>query len=57
MFFIHGGGFVEGDGSDYNYGPDSIIEENVILVMVDHRLGPLGFANFELPEYTVNLHE
>lgn len=32
MFFIHGGGFMEGSGDDFIYGPDFLINENVILV-------------------------
>lgn len=32
MFFIHGGSFTEGDGQNGFYGPDQIIENDVILV-------------------------
>ncbi|XP_031623987.1 esterase B1-like isoform X2 [Contarinia nasturtii] len=52
---VHGGGFAVGDGSDANYGPDFIVEENVILVSINYRLGPFGFANFELEGYTGNM--
>ncbi|KAJ6635464.1 Esterase B1 [Pseudolycoriella hygida] len=52
---IHGGGFAEGDGSDANYGPDFIVQHNVILVSINYRLGPFGFANFELEGYTGNM--
>lgn len=55
MFFIHGGVFTEGDGQNGFYGPDQIIENDVILVTVDYRLGPFGFMNFELPGYTGNM--
>lgn len=32
MFFIHGGGFIEGSGNDSRAGPDFLMNENVILV-------------------------
>lgn len=54
MFFIHGGSFVEGDGTDGFYGPDFYIDQCVILVTFDYRLGPFGFANFDEPGYTGN---
>lgn len=41
MIFIHGGGFALGTGQDY--GPDYLLDENVILVTINYRLGPLGF--------------
>lgn len=55
IFFIHGGLFVSGDGQDPYYGPDPIIENDVILVTVDYRLGPFGFMNFQLHGYTGNM--
>lgn len=32
MFFIHGGGFVSGSARDY--GPDFLMEQNVIVVRI-----------------------
>lgn len=55
MFFIHGGAFTEGDSTNGFYGPDMFIEQNVILVTIDYRLGPFGFCNFNLPGYTGNM--
>lgn len=55
MFFIHGGGFTEGDNTDGFYGPDFIVEEDVVLVTINYRLGPWGFANFDLKGYTGNM--
>lgn len=55
MFFIYGGLFVSGDSQDAYFGPDQIIENDVILVTVGYRLGPFGFMNFELPGYTGNM--
>lgn len=41
VYFIHGGAFILGQNSYYD--PYKILEENVVLVTVQYRLGPLGF--------------
>jgi len=45
MFWIHGGGFVMGDGNGETgfYGPDVFLDRDVILVTINYRLGPFGF--------------
>jgi carboxylesterase type B len=40
MVFIHGGGFFF--GSSNLYGPTYIMEEEVVLVSMNYRLGPFG---------------
>lgn len=55
MFFIHGGAFSQGDGSKGFFGPDLVIEQNVVLVTINYRLGPFGFANYEEDGYTGNM--
>ncbi|XP_049775007.1 esterase FE4-like [Schistocerca cancellata] len=45
MFWIHGGGFTAGDGSDSLYGPDLLIECNVLVVTINYRLGAFGFLS------------
>lgn len=47
MFWIHGGGFASGSGSSDFYGPDNFMEEDVVLVTTNYRLGVLGFMNLE----------
>ncbi|XP_055316145.1 esterase B1-like [Sitodiplosis mosellana] len=47
IFYIPGGAFVEEDGSDLYQEPDFMMEENVILVTINYRLGLFGFANFD----------
>jgi para-nitrobenzyl esterase len=42
MFWIHGGSFTSGAGSDYD--PRRLVKTNgVIVVTINYRLGPLGF--------------
>ncbi|CAG7728483.1 unnamed protein product, partial [Allacma fusca] len=43
MVFIHGGAFQEGTGSIYK--PDYLMDEDVVYVNPNYRLGVLGFLN------------
>lgn len=43
MVFIHGGGFNNGNGDTFFYGPEPLINEDVLLVTINYRLGLLGF--------------
>lgn len=43
MVWVHGGGFFAGSGSTEVYGPDYLIEHDVIIVTINYRLGALGF--------------
>ena len=45
MVWIHGGGFSAGTGGDQFYGPQYLLDRDVILVSVQYRLGPFGFLN------------
>ena len=42
MVWIPGGGFFKGSGSSYEYGPDFLLEADVVLVTMNYRLGVLG---------------
>lgn len=43
MVWIHGGGFVRGRG--FGYGPKFFMDENVILLTFNYRLGVFGFLS------------
>jgi carboxylesterase type B len=45
MFWIHGGAFSFGSGNAFLYGPDFFMTENVVLVTINYRMGPLGFLS------------
>jgi acetylcholinesterase len=45
MVWIHGGAFMNGSGSSAMYSPEHLVQENVIIVTVNYRLGPLGFLS------------
>lgn len=43
MVWIHGGAFVFGSASSEMYGPEYLIECDIVLVTANYRLGALGF--------------
>nr|WCJ12950.1 carboxylesterase [Dendroctonus armandi] len=46
MFFIHGGGFVEGSGIlSWGTGPQFFIEYGVVMVAINYRIGPFGYLS------------
>lgn len=47
LVLIHGGDFVHGFGSEDSFGPDHFLDEDVILVSGNFRLGAFGFLSTE----------
>jgi len=47
MVYIHGGAFIMGGGSSFFFGPNYLLEKDVILVTLNYRLGALGFLATE----------
>lgn len=43
MVFIHGGGFIEGNGNFRTMSAKYFLKNNVIFVTINYRLGPYGF--------------
>lgn len=54
MIFIHGGAWYQGSGNTDLQGPDFLIEEDVILVTINYRLGFLGFLSLDTADYSGN---
>ncbi|KAJ4447025.1 hypothetical protein ANN_09013 [Periplaneta americana] len=50
MVWIHGGFFIIGSGNRDESGPDYLIDEGVVLVTINYRLGILGFLNLKTEE-------
>jgi len=42
MVWIHGGGFFASSGSTEMYGPEFLLDQEVVLVTINYRLGTLG---------------
>lgn len=53
MVFFQGGAYMSGSSSCY--GPDFLINQNVVLVTFDYRLGPYGFLSLGTREYSGNM--
>uniref|UniRef100_A0A336LXX1 Carboxylic ester hydrolase n=1 Tax=Culicoides sonorensis TaxID=179676 RepID=A0A336LXX1_CULSO len=51
--WIHGGAFVGGSSSQLAYGPDYIVEKDVILVSMNYRLNIIGFLSLKDPKVGV----
>ncbi|XP_045131337.1 juvenile hormone esterase-like isoform X2 [Portunus trituberculatus] len=45
MVWLHGGGFVRGSGNEYL--PHVLLDHDIVLVVVQYRLGVLGFLSTE----------
>lgn len=50
MFFIHGGGYYQGSGSKFLYGPEFLAPKGVILVTINYRLNIQGFLCLGIKE-------
>lgn len=45
MVWIHGGGFLSGSGDSFIYDPVHIVQEGVVVVGMNYRLGLFGFLS------------
>ncbi|XP_072930418.1 juvenile hormone esterase-like isoform X2 [Epargyreus clarus] len=45
MVFLHGGGWMCGDATTAMYGPEFLLDRDVVFVATNYRLGPLGFLS------------
>ena len=52
MVWLHGGDFNFGDG---RIDPTPLVDQNIIVVSMNYRLGPLGFLNLGTPEAPGNM--
>lgn len=50
MVYIHGGGFLEGTGASFLYGPDYFMREDVVFVGISYRLNIEGFLCLGIKE-------
>ena len=55
IFWIHSGGFIFDSGSTFLYGPEHIMDYDVIVVSINYRLGLLGFMTLENDVMPTNL--
>ena len=55
VVFLHGGAFVVGSCEAMLYGPQVLLDTEVVLVGVNYRLGALGYLSLETDEAPGNL--
>ena len=55
LVWIHGGGFTSGSGSSRLYGPEHLLDYNIILITINFRVGPLSFLTMENNDMPGNL--
>lgn len=56
MFYIHGGGFIYGNGIiKEELSPELLVENEVVVVTINYRLGVLGFLSLDIPEASGNM--
>ncbi|CAG5025186.1 unnamed protein product [Parnassius apollo] len=56
MVFIHGGGFIHGNGIlKSENGPNFLIEHNTVIVTINYRLSIFGFLSLDIPEAAGNM--
>ncbi|RVE47055.1 hypothetical protein evm_008239 [Chilo suppressalis] len=55
MVFIHGGGFRDGSGSPFIYGPQYLVKRDVILVTFNYRVELLGYLCLGIKEAPGNV--
>ncbi|XP_062543902.1 acetylcholinesterase-like isoform X4 [Armigeres subalbatus] len=51
MVWIHGGAFCTGSGDSTLYDPEYLVQNDVVVVTFNYRLGPLGFLS--LPSFGI----
>ncbi|KAF5307296.1 hypothetical protein FQR65_LT07012 [Abscondita terminalis] len=47
IVWIHGGGFMYGGNDYYTYDPEYLIQEKIVVVTINYRLGIFGFLSTE----------
>lgn len=55
MVFIHGGGYYAGGIDNLLYGPDFLVEKDIVLVTLNYRLNAFGFMSLGSAEYPGNM--
>lgn len=54
LVYIHGGAYEFGQGQTF-HGPEYLLDEKIVLVSINYRLGPFGFLSFEDEELPGNM--
>jgi len=55
VVFLHGGAFVVGSCESMLYGPQVLLDRDIVLVGLNYRLGPFGWLSLETDDAPGNL--
>lgn len=56
MFVIHSGGFAHGNEiTKDEANPEFLVENDVVVVTINYRLGMFGFLSLNMPEISGNM--
>lgn len=55
IVFIYGGAFFKGHSTDVMYGPDFLVERDVIFVTFNYRVGTFGFLSLGTEKFSGNM--
>ncbi|XP_052898916.1 esterase B1-like [Anopheles moucheti] len=53
MLWIHGGAFMRGSSGTDMYGPDYLIQKDIVLVTFNYRIGAFGFLSLDSKELAI----
>lgn len=48
IFYIHFGGFYDHSGQSIIHGPQYLLDEDIVLVTINYRLGSLGMILYNI---------
>nr|AWI63380.1 carboxylesterase [Sogatella furcifera] len=54
LFYIYGGSFLNGYANTDFYGPSKLLSKDVILIVINYRMGFLGFASYNDKHFSGN---
>ncbi|XP_013196718.2 juvenile hormone esterase-like [Amyelois transitella] len=54
MVYIHGGTFMLGNGNSDLYGPEFLLQHDVLVATINYRLEAFGFLSLNIPEVPGN---
>ncbi|XP_051164503.1 esterase E4-like isoform X2 [Leptopilina boulardi] len=55
IVFIHPGGFFSYSGQSDQFGPEYLLDRNVVMVAINYRIGSLGFLSADHPKLLGNM--
>ena len=55
LVFIHGGSWQAGSAKDTSYSPIYLMDQDIVVVAIQYRIGALGFLRYGMVRHKFNL--